>query len=143
MIDGASLDDYRRDRGLGPDSPIDGADHAAWLAVRVGGTDVLVHDGECFELAEDLRVRFTTQWRAPFAGGGEGVLPDANDLHASLCEQLFEVPVRQDVAEVPAHSEQDHLGGNRKPANAALVSWTVRTGQWRAIRPSSPGRDPR
>lgn len=75
MIDGASLDDQRRDRGLGSDSPIDGADHAAWLAVKVGGTDVLVHDGECFELAEDLTVRFTTQWRAPFTGGGEGVLP--------------------------------------------------------------------
>lgn len=75
MIDGASLDDYRRNKGLGPDNPIDGADHAAWLAFKVGGTDVLVHDGECFELAEDLTVSFTTQWRAPFTGGGEGVLP--------------------------------------------------------------------
>jgi hypothetical protein len=31
--------------------------------------------GEIYESLRDVHVRFTTQWRAPFTGGGEGVLP--------------------------------------------------------------------
>jgi hypothetical protein len=31
--------------------------------------------GEVYESLRDVNVKFTTQWRAPFTGGGSGVLP--------------------------------------------------------------------
>ena len=40
------------------------------------------------------------------------------DLDAALGQQFLQVAVRQAVAEVPAHSQQDHLGREPEPSEA-------------------------
>jgi hypothetical protein len=40
------------------------------------------------------------------------------DLDATLGKQFLEVPIRQPEPQIPADRKEDHLGWNRKPANA-------------------------
>jgi len=63
------------------------------------------------------------------------------DLDTTLGEKLFEVPVgQQPVPEVPAHRQQDHLGGNRNPAKpAGILTGGLERGV-RFIEPPSPPR---
>ena len=45
------------------------------------------------------------------------------DLDAALGEEFFDIAVRQPVAEVPAHCQQDHVGWNRFCANDGAAEW--------------------
>ncbi|WP_344619876.1 hypothetical protein [Dactylosporangium salmoneum] len=40
------------------------------------------------------------------------------DLNVTLDRQLFDVPIRQVEAQIPADRDHDHLGRERNPANA-------------------------
>jgi hypothetical protein len=43
---------------------------------------------------------------------------DVVDLDATLGEQFLDVALRQPEAQLPTDSQDDHSGGNRKPAKA-------------------------
>ena len=82
--------------------------------------------------AADLDVRFvdkpTIAWGVPAGSGrinqqwGEPVHPAINrdviDLDAPFGQQLFDVTVREPIAQVPPHSHRDHLRREPKPSEA-------------------------
>src|SRR3954468_4132133 len=59
--------------------------------------------------------RADQQRREPLHPPVEG---DVVDLDATLSEKLLKIPVRQPVAEIPAHRQQGHLGRETEPAEA-------------------------
>jgi hypothetical protein len=42
---------------------------------------------------------------------------DVVDVDAAFGEELFDIAIRQAVAQVPPNGQQDHPGGNRNPTN--------------------------
>lgn len=47
-------------------------------------------DGEVFEALGDTRVHYLTHWRAPFTGGGEGVLPKGTQIRVKVADWIRE-----------------------------------------------------
>jgi hypothetical protein len=47
-------------------------------------------DGEVYETLDDTRVRFLTHWRAPFTGGGDGVLPRGTRIRVKVLDWIRE-----------------------------------------------------
>jgi hypothetical protein len=46
------------------------------------------------------------------------------DLDATLGQQLFDIPVRQSVAQIPANRDRDHIRKKRKSAKLDLDAGT-------------------
>jgi hypothetical protein len=47
-------------------------------------------DGEVYEALEDTRVAFLTHWRAPFTGGGGGILPKGTQVRVKVFDWIRE-----------------------------------------------------
>jgi hypothetical protein len=73
--------------------------------------------------------RLPTAWRhgraASTRSGVKHCTPehgDVVDVDAPLCEQFLDVAIREPVAQVPAHSEDDDLRREPEPLKAELVT---------------------
>ena len=62
----------------------------------------------------------------------------AIDLDTTFGQQFLDVAEGQAVAQIPAHRHHDHLGRNRKPANADRDTGTGRQRDEKLTDPSSP-----
>jgi len=76
-------------------------------------------DGEIYETLEDHEVSFVTHWRAPFTGGGKGILPKGTRVRVHVCDpeplgvyaDAVDAPDLEQLL-VPAEERQaDNYGG--------------------------------